>query len=262
MDAEPAAIELVSAAELGLPGACRSILWRSHIRNLRSSLRAFEPKVTLAFEMLRRSRALSDVESLAQKPARAIVPRPSLRGPAVQSSSGSRHASSVRFSFDDGDPHPSQHFASDGHGGRLAAAALGDPQEDASHLVVGANRGPGGLLQDPPQLGEPVLAMCPIRCFPPEAKTRGLSPAKRPIALRWVKRRKSPTSAITVAAVTSATPGKLVKNPYTSWNESRSNHFADGPLGLGDLPLGERQLIDALPEHRHVPRPAAFLPGP
>ena len=25
--------------------------------------------------------------------------------------------------------------------------------------------------------GEPVLAMCPIRCFPPEAKTRGLSPA-------------------------------------------------------------------------------------
>ncbi len=100
------------------------------------------------------SRAL-DGESLAQNVGRAIVPRRSLRGPAVQLSRG--NACSIGFSFVDGHPHPSQQLSRDRHGGRLAAGAFGDPQEDPLHVLVVADGGPGRLLQDPPQVARSGL---------------------------------------------------------------------------------------------------------
>jgi prepilin-type N-terminal cleavage/methylation domain-containing protein/prepilin-type processing-associated H-X9-DG protein len=208
-----------------------------------------------------RSRALGDVESLAQNATRAIVPRTSLRGPAVQSSSGSRHAAAIRFSFHDGDPHPSQQFASDGHGGRLAAAAFGDSQEDPSHLVVGTNRGPSGLLQDPPQLGRAGLGDVPdslLAARGEDSRVESGEAANR-LAVR---------EAAEVADFRDHRGGGDQRHA----GEARENgvhvaelfaldHFADGPLGLGDLPLGERQLVDALPEHGDMPGGQLFSLG-
>ena len=201
-----------------------------------------------------RSRALSDVRSLAQNAARAIVPRTSLRGPAVQYSSGlSRGAAAVRFSFHDGDPHPRQHFASDGHGGRFAAAPLGDPQEDTSYLFVGTNRGPSGLLQDPAQLGRAGLGDVPDPLFSSRGKDPRVESGKAANCLALGE-------AAEVADFRDHGGGRDQRHA----GEARENrvhlaelfaldHFADDALGLGDLPLGERQLVDTLPEHGHVP---------
>jgi hypothetical protein len=81
---------------------------------------------------------------------RAIVPRRSLRGPAVQSLRG--EACSVGFSFDYGGMHPGEQLPRDRHGGRLATCAFGDPQEDPLHVLVVADGRPGCLLQYPAQV--------------------------------------------------------------------------------------------------------------
>ena len=199
-----------------------------------------------------RSRALSDVRSLAQNADRAIIPRTSLRGPAVQSSRG--RACSVGFSFDDGTPHPSQHFAGDGHGGRFAAAPLGDSQEDASDVFVGANRGPSGLLQDPPQLGRAGLGDVPDPLFSSRREDPRIESGE-------TANRLAMGEAAEIADFRDHRGGRDQRHAGETRQDSihlperiTLDHFADGPLGLGDLPLGERQLIDALPEHGDVPR--------
>ena len=197
-----------------------------------------------------RSRAL-DGESLAQKAARAVVPRVSLRGPAVQSSRG--RACSVRFSFDDGAVHPGQKLAGDGHRGRLVAAALGDSQEDAPHVFIGADGGPGRLLQNPPQIGRAGLGDMADPLF----SSRGEHPR---IESGIAADRLGIGESLEVADFRDhggggheRHAGEAHQNLIHLAEQVAPNHFADGPLGLVHLPLGERKLINALPEHLHVP---------
>ena len=127
------------------------------------------------------SRAL-DVESLAQ--SRCELSSLVVHSEVPLFSGHAATRASVRFSFDNGAAHPGEQFVGDRHGGRFAAAALGDPQEDASHCSSVRMAVQAACCRIQCSWGEPVLAMCPMRCFPAEAKTRGLSPAKRPLALR------------------------------------------------------------------------------
>jgi len=189
------------------------------------------------------SRAL-DGESLAQKTGRAVVPRTSLRGPAVQLSRG--NACSVRFSFVDGTPHPGQKLSRDGHGGRLAAAALGDPQEHAPHMLVGADGGPGCLLQDPPQVARAGLGDVSDALF----SSRGVDPR---IESGEAADRLGVLEPAEVADFGDHGRGGELRDAgeaqqnLTYFTESfAADHFTDGSLGLVDLPMERAQRLVAV----------------
>ncbi len=87
------------------------------------------------------SRAHPAVEALAQKLLRADDPDSLLRGPVVFPALGGLDAASIRFSFTDGIPHPSQHLAGNSHGGSLLARRASDLQPQSLQLCRGLSRG-------------------------------------------------------------------------------------------------------------------------
>ncbi len=124
-----------------------------------------------------RSRAHPAVEALAQKLLRADDPDSLLRGPVVFPPLGGLDAASIRFSFTDRIPHPSQHLAGNGHGGGLLAgrAAIFNHirfRAGSTRIAVHA-----ACCRTQRRSGGPALAMCPVRFLPPEAWTVGFSPA-------------------------------------------------------------------------------------
>ena len=233
-------------------------------RGAHSALRAQEDK-PLAHEIScasddahSHSRAL-DVESLAQKAARSVVPRHSLRGPAAvqRSRGGSAQAGtpcSVGFSFADGAVHPSEHLSRDGHGGCFAAAAFGNSQEDASYVFIGANGGSGRLLQNPAQIGRASFSNVAVPLVSSRGKDAGVETGV-------AANRFGVSEAAEVAHLGDhgrcgelRHAGEAQQNSIRLAEQVALDQLADGPLGLLHLPLGERERIDALPEHLHVPR--------
>src|SRR5215212_563333 len=182
---------------------------------------------------------------------RAIVPRRSLRGPAVQSSRG--HACSVGFSFNDGGMHPGEQLPRNCHGGRFATCAFGDPQEDSLHVLVVADGRPGRLLQYPPQVARSRLGDVSYPLF----TTRGVDAR---IETRVAADRLGPSESPEVADFGNHRGGRDERHAWEAGQDSidltkkiPSYHFTHRSFHLGDLPLGESERIKALPKHLHVP---------
>lgn len=240
-------------------------------RGVHSAIRALEGKLPAheiqyaSDDAHSHSRAPTDVESVAQKPTRAIVPQQSLRGPAVQYFSGSPSSwgtgAAVSLSLVDSRPHPGEQFTSDGYSGRLTAAPFGNPQEDLSHLIVRADGSPGGLLQDPAQLGRARLGDVANPLF----SSRGEHP-------RVQSGETANRFAISEAGEVSGFADNGGRRDHRYTGEAGEdvvggperlllNDRLDLPLGLSNLPLGECQLIDTVPEHGEVPGREFFSLG-
>ena len=126
-------------------------------------------------------------------------------------------------------------------------------RKTAPHVFIGADGGPGRLLQNPPQIGRAGLGDMADPLF----SSRGEHPR---IESGIAADRLGIGESLEVADFRDhggggheRHAGEAHQNLIHLAEQVAPNHFADGPLGLVHLPLGERKLINALPEHLHVP---------
>jgi len=192
-----------------------------------------------------------EVDSLSQKPARAIVPHQSLRGPAVGYRL-SRHGAAVSFSLADGRPDPTEQFARDGHGGRLATAATSNAAEQELDLFVGANGRPCRLLHDPAKVRRtgfgdvtgPLLAAGGVDGGVESGETRDRLTMRKSLKVAHLSQDRRGGDH--------GHPGEAGKDRIGRCENRPPNHFLNGSFGLSDLSLGEGQLVDTVPQHVHV----------
>ena len=198
------------------------------------------------------SRAHTDVESLAPNPARAVVPQQSLRGPAVQYFSGS-NITAVSFSFQDGTPHPSRQFTGNGHCGRLAAAVFGSAQEDLSNMFIGTKGSPSGLLQYPTQLRRTGLGDVSDPLFSSRGEHAGVQASET--ANRFGMREAGEVSDFRQhrGCGNHRHTGKTDQDVIGTVKRFSSNDLGHRPFGMSDLSLGERELVDTVPEYGDMP---------
>ena len=198
-------------------------------------------------------RAHMDVESLAQKPSRAVLPQQSLRGPAVQYCSGSNsswgNGAAVSFSFDNSRPHPGEQFASNGHGSRLAITSFGNSQQDVFDMIVSAKGCPGGLLQDPAQVRRSGLGNVTDPLSSSRGVNVGIQAGEAPDRLGIVKAGEVPHLGNDRGGRDQCYAGEGGENVVDVAKRFSLDHRSDLAFGLGDLSFGKSKLVDAVPQH-------------
>ncbi len=199
-------------------------------------------------------RAQPAVEALAQNASRAVDPDPALRG-SVHSFLGWSHGSDtwlVGLAFQDRGPHPTQEFAGDADRGGLFAGRAAHLEPHLLDTGFTADRHPGRLLQDPPQISGAGLGDVPFALFAAAGENArmqaGITGDRLAIA-----------EAAEVADL--GQHGRGDDQPDAGEGLQERHRFSEAirleqvpqlDFGLSHLPLNERQLVDAFPEDGRV----------